>query len=319
MVSIGQPEVADRLYAALMREHPSTRAITAQAWLRSLLVHGELARVAELAGSQAAEDAAHRDAWLNVLFFAVRHTGDSRPLRDLVGRDAAKLRPIDVALVNSELLIREGRGATLLPGLTTPLPKEAGSYGPYFQVSRLLGLGRPADALSMLERYADANRLEEADAYTLRLDVLGALGREEVLRARLDNGTVNARELQLVCAHLVRQPDAASLAALGRSLQRSTLPADVHSCAAYTAYYVACAVQGDWAQARIAAERLREASGTRMLGLDAVEAFFKQQDGRHPVEQILPILPTLPLDLIYALYDRYDRPITAVVRDAAGP
>jgi hypothetical protein len=312
LVSLGQPEFADRVFAMLMRDHAAQRAVTAQAWLRCLLVHGRLARAAELASSRVLDDPPQRPAWLHVLFFATRHTGDDQPLRDLVGRSASRLQPIDVALINSELLIRQGQGPKLLPGLMTVLPPDAGLYGPYYQVSRLNTLGYQAEALAMLDRYSAAKRLPEADEFELRLDILGALGRGDLLRARLEQGGVNARELEIVSAHLVRHPDPSVLAALARSLQRSKLPADGQAYAAYTAYYVACGALGDWDQVHVVTDLLKDVSGSRLVGLGAVEAFFKDGSRSRRIESILPMLPALPLDMIYTLFDRYDRPPSAV-------
>ena len=319
LMSLGQPEYADHVFALLMRDHPAQRPVTAQARLRNLLVHGRLNHAAELAAAQVVDNPAQRPAWLHVLFFATRHTGDYRLLRDLVARQPPPLQPIDTALINSELVIRQGRGLTLLPGLTTALPPEAGTYGPYYQVSRLSSLGRPAEALALLDRYAAAKRLPAADDFALRLDILRALGRGDLLCARLDQGAINSRELELVSAHLVDHPDPAVLAALARSVQRSKLPPDAPTCAAYTAYYVACGVAGDWEQAHIAAGLLKEAAGARMMGLTAVETFFRDRTGSARIESILPVLPTLPLDVIYSLYDRYDRPAPGVSISVGSP
>ncbi|MFA5058733.1 MAG: hypothetical protein WC485_11510, partial [Opitutaceae bacterium] len=312
LLSLGQPELADRIFARLMREHPAQRAVTAEAWLRLLLVHGRFVRAAELAGGCLREDPSQRPAWLHVLFFATRHSGDDAPLRDLVADQAARLEPIYVALINSELLIRQGQGSKLLSGLTTPLPPVAGSYGPYFQVSRLADLGHPAEALAMLDRYAAAKRLPEADAFQLRLEALAALGRGDLLRARLEQGPVNARELELFSINLVRHPDISVLAALNRSLQQSKLPADSQAYAAWTAYFVACATMDDGDKLHVAADMLKQISGSRMLRLEAIESYFKDRSPSGRIENILPMLPALSLNMIYALYDRYEPPAPSV-------
>ncbi len=319
LTSLAQPDYAEHVFARLMHDHPAARPVTAQAWLRSLLVHGRLARAAELAVERIVEDPADRPAWLHVLFFATRHTGEDQPLRDLVARDPSPLRPIDTALLNSELVIRRGRGLTLIPGLTTELPADAGAYGPYYQVSRLIVLGRPAEALGMLDRYVAAKRLLPADEFALRLEGLAALGSGDQVCKRLDEGPVTARELELVSTQLVRHPDAAVLAALARSVERAKLPADAPTSAAFTAYFMACATAGNWEQAETATRLLKEASGSRMASLDAVEAFLKSSGNPVAVERILPMLPTLPLDTIFALYDRYHQPAVGVSVKVASP
>jgi hypothetical protein len=305
LLSLGQPDLAEQVFRVLMRDHPGRRATTAEAWFRLLLVNGQFDRAATLAATLFLDNPAQRPAWLHALFFVTRQTHDDQPLRDLIARHAAALEPIYVALINSELLIRQGHGLRLLPGLTTELPPEAGAYGPYFQVSRLIALGRAGDALTALSRYGASGRIAPADVFLLRLDALAALGRQDLLRQRLDQQPVNAPELELICIHLVHYPDAGVLAALARCITRSHLPADDSTYAAYSAYLMACGVAQDWDKFNAAAELLKGISGTRMVRLDAVEAFFRHKDASARLENILPTLPALPLNMIYALYDRY--------------
>jgi hypothetical protein len=259
------------------------------------------------------EDPAQRPAWLHALFFVTRQSGDDRPLRDLAGGLRGRLEPIYIALINTELAIRQGGTSDVIPGLTRELPADAGSYGPYFQVSRLIALSRPAEAVATLDRYKSSRRIAEADEFRLRLELLAALGRQDLLRARLEQGTINARELELVCTHLVRHPDSGALAALAQCLERSKLPPDAQTFGAYTAYFVACGIAGDWDRLHAAASRLKEISGSRLVQLGAVEAFFKREAGASRIETVLPALPTLSLEMIYALYDRYNKPAQPAV------
>ena len=306
--SVGQPDFADQIFAILMRDHPDRRTATAEAWFRFLVVHGFLARAGELAAARVLEEPAQRPAWLHGLFSVTQHTGNDQPLRDLVAKHAAGLAPIDLALVNSELMVRQGEGLRLLPGLTQELPAGAGTYGAFYQVSRLTRLGRPEEALAMLNRYAAARRLPEADDFLLRLDVLAVLGHPEVLRTRLGQGVVNAREVELVCVHLVRHPDAGALAALAACVDRSHLPAEPATYAACTALLCAAGAGGDFDPMHAAAMRLKEISGARMVRLDAVEAFFRRRPDNAGINTILPMLPALSLEMVYALYDRFDEP-----------
>jgi len=319
LLSLGQPDLAERIFAVLMRDHPERRAVTAEAWYRLLVVNGRFDHAATLAAALLLDDPAQRPAWLHALFFVTRHAHDDQPLRDLIAKHATALEPIYVALVNSELLIRQGVGLRLLPGLTAELPADAGPYAPYFQVSRLTGLGRPAEALTMLNRYAAAGRLSAPDAFLLRLDVLAALGRQDLLRQRLDQQPVNAAELELICIHLVRRPDPAALTALAGCIARSHLPADSSTYAAYSAYLVACGVAGDTARLHAAAEQLKSLSGARMVRLDAVESFFQPNAPPGRLESILPTLPALPMNMIYALYDHYGEAGSAVAVTLAHP
>lgn len=305
LLSLGQPEVADQIFAFLMRDHPAQRAGTAEAWLRFLLVHGRLKRAGELAAARVVEDPAHRPVWLHILFLVTHRLGDDQALLELATRQAAHIEPVYIDLLNWELLIRQGRGAQLLSKLKTELPTDAGSYGPYFQISRLTSLGRPAEAMAMLDRYRSTSRIPEADAFRLRLEAYAALNRPDLLINRLDQGTINSRELDLISIHLARHPDPATLAALARSLQRSQWPSDVPTFGAYTDFFLACAIAGDWDKLHIAASRLKEISGSPLVSLDKVEAFFKGESGSAGMERVLPTMPAVSLEMIFALYDRY--------------
>jgi hypothetical protein len=308
LMSLGQPEIADRLFALLMRDHLSRQAVTSEAWLRFLLVHGRFDRINDLAAARLVEDSAHRPAWLHALFFSTRLSATDQPLRDLVANQTARLEPIYVALINTELLVRGGRGLQQLPGLMTELPAGAGPYAAYYQVSRLIRLQRAAEALALLDRYAAAKRLPGADEFQLRLELATALGRQDLLRTRLEKSGVNVRELELFCVHLVKQPNPGILAALAQSLERSPFPADPQAYAAYTAYFVACGVVGDWDRMHAAAQRLKGISGSRMVQLDTIEAFLKRDALSGHIESVLTKLPGLSLEMIYALHEHYGRP-----------
>lgn len=316
LTSIGQPEFADPIFSALMRDFPDRRAGTSKAWFLSLLIHGRFARVAEIASARLVDDPSQRPAWLHALFNATRYDRDDRPLRDLVARESGRLEPINVALVNSELMIRQGQGLHLLSGLTAELPPSAGAYAPYFQVSRLEGLGRPAEALAMLDRYARTQRISEADDLQLRLGIFADLGRQDILRSRLAQDPVNARDLEVISTHLVRHPDPLAVAALGSCIKRSNLRPDDATCAGYTAFFVACGAAKDWDQMHAAGEALRQITETHTARFDAIEAFFRREsEGR--IEAVIPLLPGLSLDLIYALYDRYEKGPPAVAAGAS--
>jgi hypothetical protein len=316
LVSPGQPEFANHVFAALMRDFPGSRGETSKAWFTLLLIHGRFDELADLASARLLEDPRERPAWLHALFKATLLGGDDQPLRDLIAKHASQLDPIDVALINSELLIRQGHGAGLLPGLTAELPPSTGAYGPYFQVSHLEEMGLHAEALAVLNRYAAGHRIAEADELRFRLDILASLGRQDLLRERLAQSPVTAREIEIISIHLVRHPDPGTMTALDGCLQRSSVQIDASTYAAYTAFFVACGVTGDWDRMHGAAQHLRQAAGGNAARFDVIEAFFRQEP-RPRIETILPLLPGLSLDLIYALYDRYGEPHPAASFPAA--
>jgi hypothetical protein len=172
----------------------------------------------------------------------------------------------------------------------------------------LLVLARPQEALTLLDHYATNRRILAADDFQLRLDALAALGQAESLRALLQQRPLNARELMLVCAHLIHWPDATTLAAVFDNFQRAQLPKDPETYSASLALFVTAGVAGDWVRLRVAADRLKVLSGARMLALNAVETFFKRGTTDARLESILPALQGLPLEVIYALHERYRAP-----------
>ena len=303
LLSTGRPDSADSLYATLLSDFPGRRTATSEAWFRFLLVHGRFAQAARLASARVIDDPAQQAAWLHGLFNVARYGNTEQPLRELVERQSARLEPIAIALINSEILIRQGQGLQLLPGLTSALPPSAKAYAPFFQVSRLTALGRAADALALLDRYAAAHRLSDADALQLRLDVLAALGQHGQLCRRLSEAPVTARELELISIHLVRHPDPAALTALGACLRRSNLPADNATFAGCAAFLVACGVSHDWEQLHSAEKLLQQFAGSHPVHFEAIETFF-HQPALDRVDAVLPLLPAVSVDLIYALYDR---------------
>ena len=305
LMALGQPAVADRLFGLLMRDHPDQREQTAEAWYRFLLVQGRFEPATALVADRVVQDAARRPAWLHALFFLTGQSHDDQTLQNLVAQHAKALNPIDVALINSELLIRHGQGFKLIPGLTTELPASAGPFAPYYQVSRLTQLGRAGEALNLLDHYAADHRIADADAYRLRLDAMAALGRQDLLRQRLQQAPINARELEMLSLHLVRHPDAGVLDALAACLEKSPQPSDAATYSACTSYFIACGVAQDWTKFQAAAARLAQISGSRLPQLDSIEAFFRQKEPGRRVETILPSLPGLSVDAVYALYEHY--------------
>lgn len=322
LLSLGQPDYADAIFAKLMREHPGQATVIAEAWYRSLMVHGRFAQIATLSSSRLIDDADRRPAWLHALFFATRQLGNDAPLRALVSPPRKELPTIYTALINSELQIRQHKGAELLPGLTAELPADAGPYGPYFQISRLTQLGHPNEAAAMLGRYASANRLGQVDQLQLRLEILSALGRTDVLRARLDQGSVNAPELDIICTFLVRHPDPATLASLSRCVKRSKIAAEAANYPAFLAFYVTSTIGGDQDGMRDTAKILKDIAGSRVSRIESVETYLKQAAASGKIGAILPMLPGLSMDMIYALFDRFGAAVeqpTVTIRTSMPP
>ncbi|OHE89585.1 MAG: hypothetical protein A3G75_07005 [Verrucomicrobia bacterium RIFCSPLOWO2_12_FULL_64_8] len=314
LLSVAQPEPSNQLFTILMRDHADQRAVTAEAWFKALIGHGDFPRIAKLAAERLAADEAQRPAWTNALLIATRLSGDNQPLLDLVNAKTGTLPPDYLNIIKTELEVRKGATAEIVLTLAKPLPDSAAPFACYYQIQRLTSLGQAEAALTILDGYLRASRVGAVEAFQLRLEILATLGRTDLLRERLEGGRVSSREVELISAHLVRHPDAVVLAALWSSLGRSELPADTRSYGAYLSLFAACGAAGDWDKLQVAANKLKELTASRFDALGLVETFFRRGAGGARIENILPAMPGLPLETTYALCDRYYRAAAPAIR-----
>ena len=300
----GQPELSNRLYERLLREHPAQRETTTQEWFRAMVSHGDfdgiqtLARGAVLAGSP------HAPVWMRAIVFATRqnrHDTALQALRDSTAPAAAVWRP----LLDTERLLLAGRYAEARAVLDHADWSHVPSYGIYYQVSELTALG---DVFAALDRLEIAGpQLDVETRVTLMLDAYARQGARKSLQ-RLVGGLLaqklNSAVIKVLSTQLIRQPDPPILDQFYARFQKEQMPFSTENAGAYFSLLCAAGVNGDWPKFHALGANIVNAGGLTQSFLTGVEAFFRGRSTSTRVTSLLPSLP-LPLEVNYALIERY--------------
>lgn len=309
-----QPGLADTVYERLLHDHPARRADTRAAWYEALLWRGDFTRIADLARQALIHDPEQRNAWAAALLFALRREPDPARLEELAAAtDIGAARRVFELERQSALPGVDAR-RDLVTAEDPDLPFLA-----YYRFRRLIETGRAADALRLLE--LPAAQLPARDVASLRLHALQALGWSSLLRADLETltaGPVDAPLAEALATFFVTHPDAAAFAATFDAFagqQRGGAPAPYRT---WLAWLCAAGANQDFGRFRIAADTLRQISGSEIRSLAAAEAFFRGDSATARIERYLPLLQPLPLETTYALLERYYRP-RAGARPSARP
>lgn len=310
----GQPAYADRIFEQLLRDHPDKSAATAQDWFRALLARGNFDQVASLARDQTLTDPAHAQAWMRALIFATRQMRNEAPLRELLGNStpaAATWHP----LLKTELALRAGRSPETMAALQRPWPNTP-PFALFYQVSRLIELRAVYAALDLLE--SQPGVLDEEARVTLKLDAYATAGAQRLLEAEVTALLGPVRDLpriKILCAHLIRHPNANFFTRLSEKVAREQLPLNTETAGAWFSLLCTAGAVGDEPKLRAYTTMLKQASKNPFHALTAVEAFFRGQTSAQRVTTFLPILP-LPLEIVYALIERYEPAVPSLAGDA---
>jgi hypothetical protein len=298
---ISQPELSDGLYARLLKTHPAQAAATAALRLHALLARGDFERLRDAARQQIAADPANAGPSLHALIFATRRLHEDTPIQQLLAEPAGvPWRPV----LQTELLWRSGRTPEAAARLAQPwIPPHP--YFAYYQLRQLLALGRPREALVLLQAYGALVPGDEAAATLLAVNA--QLGQQaELLR---DAGTwldasPTPAVVELLATHLVRYPNAELLRLVFTRLGPAPLPPTEAGYRAYCALFCATGVAGDRDRLHALTVALKERTGAVFVTLNAAEDFFLGQSASSRIESFLPAL-TLPVETLYALLERY--------------
>jgi hypothetical protein len=304
---VGQPLQSDRVFARLMQEHPDRRDATAWDWYRALLPRGNFDTIVTLARDQILADPAHGHAWIRALLFATKQTHDDATLRELRDNPA----PAAAAwrqLLDIELLLRAGKTREARAALEGPWPAGASSFNLVYRIATLTTLGDTLAALDLNER--SRKSLDDEAWLTLRLDALATAGIKNDLRITIELVLAQRATppvIKLLCAQLIRHPDAEAFARLADKVEREKLPLDADTAGAWFSLLCTAGVVGDDARLHRITDRLKGASQNPFVALAMVEAFFRGQSTQRRITTVLPILP-LPIEVIYALIEHYPPP-----------
>ncbi len=302
------PHGAGLIYARLRAEHPEKRPEVAQSWFYSLLTHGDFRAVATLARE---ELGARPDevAWLHALIFSCRQTGDAALLETLAATPDGLLAAVrGLAATEAAALRGQLAGEELRAQLRTWPAANAPAYVWSWQIDRLLAGGWTEDALAGL--VAGRGRMAGRDVAPLLLRAYAMAG-DEATRAQELKTFIAARprlndaELTMLCAHLIRYPQADALAALTAAWRRNAGTPDTARLPLALSVFWAAAAGGDDMARREIADWMRVTAGGKLPAtLDAFAEVLRNQKLEQPVTRLLPTLPPLPLEVVYALLVR---------------
>ncbi len=311
---VGQPVRSDKIFAELMREHPTRRNATAQHWIRALLARGDFDQSAKLAAEEVLHDPQHAAAWMRALLFASRQLRDETALKRLLAINEPLARPWH-RLLETELLLRTHRDRAARVALQQGWPASAPAFTVLYRVEALNTLGDPAGALDLLLKHRP--ELDDEAYLTLRLDCLADAGALQPLRRDFDvyllAPPLTQPLLKIMCAQLIRHPDVALFEEVCAKVARESMPLDDQTAGGWFSLLCTAGAVGDKPELHALTLRLRQASQTPFAALLMVEGFFNGEMSETRATSFLPFLP-VPLEVTYALIERFPGP-----RDRAAP
>ncbi len=303
----GQPSVAEHIYARLMHDVPEQRAATARIWIRPLLASGDYAQIKLLATAMLSEDSGRREAWLHALLFATRLTRDQETLRPLVKNEHG-LPNWCIELIGIEQLLLENHLDQASLRLNHVYNRPAVTYVPYYQIDRLLQLGRPEQAGKLIDAYSASLPSDEAAFFRLR--AFRAQKWTSLLESESDtllSYPMTPRLATLFCASLIVQPAPDILARFldrfmqqGPVLSSETLPI-------YHALYLAATLGGETKRAEKLADAISHFTSSDAKTMRGLGELLKHRAPPQQIAQLLPLVP-LPLEAIYAINTRQTTP-----------
>lgn len=303
----GQPARSDEMFQRLLGDHPTRRAATTEGWFRALLPRGDMPRIISLAQSEVLTDREHAHVWIRALCFATQRTQDDAPLRAL-RENSRPEAAMWHQLIDAELLVRAGRKAEAQAALLRSWPASAPAYTLYYRVSTLIDLGAVMPALDLLAQHSQV--LDRSDVAALRLDAFATHRATANLNRQIDEllaGRLDATGIRILCAHLIRHPDAAAFGRLWNRVEQTGLPMGTDTVGSWFSLLATAGAVGDTHHLHQITGRLKQAASTPFVALSVVESFFRGEMNDRSITTLLPLLP-LPLEVTYALLERYPPP-----------
>jgi hypothetical protein len=214
-------------------------------------------------------------------------------------------------LLEAELLRRAGRNVEARRLAENPPPADAPAgvqaFMLFYRVNFLIELSDPFAALDLLMKFPRA--LDDEARVTLLLDAYATSHSSklqqlvgELLAPQLT--PTNLAVVKILCAHLIRHPDAAIFERMFEKLQRDRLVLNTDTAGIWFSLLCAAGAVGDKTHLHQLTAQLKQASRTPFVALSAVEGFFRGETAERRITAFLPILP-LPLEVTYALHERY--------------
>jgi hypothetical protein len=304
----GQPFVAEHIYERLMHDVPEQRPATAQIWIRPLLARAAYGQIKPLASAMLTEDPARREAWLHCLLFAARQSRDQAVLEEIILNHTG-LPEWCVELVRTELLLLQDRREQALVRLARVSSRPASAYQPYYQVERLIALGRPDQANEIINAYGP--HLPADEASFLRLRLFQAKAWRSLMESEYDtllSYPLTPRLAAQFCAWFLRQPDSAAFARYADRFHRQGPELTSDTLPHYYATYLAAVACRDHLRAEQVAAEITRFTSSNAKALRAVAEVLAGPADLAQLAQLLPLVP-LPLEVSYAILERPAAPV----------
>lgn len=305
-----KPARSDEIFQRLLRDHPDKRAFITQDWFRALLARGDFEKITPVAQAEMLADIPHAGVWVRALLFATRRTGDNGPLRAVLANPAPAAVPWH-PVFETELLLRAGRPREARAMLERPWPVGSPPFTLFYRVNALIDLNDAFAALDLLARHS--RTLDPEAEVTLRLDAFASRDAQGPLQRQFDEllaPRLNLSSLKIICAHLIRHPDAEIFGRLYEKVEREPIPFGTETAGAWFSLLCTAGAVGDHSRLREITERLKGTSKNPFIALEGIAAFFRGETAERRIILFLPILP-LPLEVTYALFERY-APLPAI-------
>jgi hypothetical protein len=240
--------------------------------------------------------------------------GKDAPLRELLANPSPAARPWH-QLLSTELLLRAGLDRETRAALDQPWPAPGADpftrFLLFYRVDTLLRLKTPLDALDLLLKYPRG--LDDEADRTLKLEAFALMESDRQLQAQAAEllaprlTLANLSIIKILCAQLIRYPNAAVFQQLWEKVERDQVPLNTDTVGVWFSLLCTAGAVGDKPRLHELTARLKEASKTPFTALSLVEAFFRGDTAERRISALLPILP-VPTEVAYALIERYSVP-----------
>jgi hypothetical protein len=302
------PFMAEHIYERLIHDVPEQRVQTAQIWFRTLLARSAYDKIKPLAATMLMEDAGQRSTWLHALLVAARASNDGQFLTAVLDHRGS-LPEWCVELITIERGLLQNHPGDGLSRLSRFHRQPAAPYVPYYQVDRLLRLGRPDEGLNLLNTYGAL--VPAAEAAFLHLRLYRAKGWTSLLDTEYETllqPPLTARSVAQFCAYLISDPDPGlwprffeKFIREGPSLTTETLPL-------YHATFLAAELAKDQARAEKIATLITRFTGSDSRTLRGLAELLQARQPDERLARILPLVP-LPTEVVYAALEHHPAPV----------
>lgn len=282
--------LADEMYRCLIRDHPDQQLVILQAWYQSMLSRADYEAIKVLSLRLLELDERQRGVWLHALFFALRQTQDSRFLSELLARPST-LPSSCLELMRIEAVRLRDPKAEAPRALLNTVPTPASPYIPYYQIDRLIRTGNDDAAMELL--IACGSRLNPDEATFQRRRIFSERGWTSLAEIEFDavlNYPLTARQITLICSHLISNPNRTLLRRFFVRFVKARLPLTAANYPLFSATFCAAAVNGNSERAAEIGSMLKQLTGTKSHSFRLLQEFLKREQTDKRIELILPAI-----------------------------